>query len=116
MSSLNEPVINLDFLRNFTGNDPVKIKKYVGMFLDRAPEQLREMKTHLGTQDWEEVKIIAHSLKPQMGYMGIKSLEQDLRTIEDYAGNKTRLEQLPALIQHLEVVLQKAFEELKKEI
>ena len=86
------------------------------MFLERAPEQLRELKANLENKNWEEVKIIAHSLKPQMGYMGIKSLEQDLRTIEDYAGNNVRLEQLPGLVQHLETVLEKAFAELRKEL
>ena len=113
---MNEPASNLDFLKSFTGNDPVKIKKYVSMFLERAPDQLKDLKNHVENKNWEEVKIVAHSLKPQMGYMGIKVLEQDLRTIEDYAENKVRLEQLPGLVQHLEMVLERAFEELRKEV
>jgi HPt (histidine-containing phosphotransfer) domain-containing protein len=108
------PVTNLDFLKSFTGNDPDKMKKYINMFLGKAPEQLKDLKRHVEEKNWEEVKIIAHSLKPQSGYMGIKSLEQDLRTIEDYAGNQVRLEQLPALITHVDKIMEQAFVELKE--
>lgn len=108
-----EAITNLDFLRSFTNGDAEKIKKYVNMFLTRAPEQLQELKQYTDDKNWEEVRIVAHSLKPQMGYMGIKSLEQDLRTIEDYAGEKVRLEQLPGLVYHIEVSLNQAFDELR---
>jgi HPt (histidine-containing phosphotransfer) domain-containing protein len=108
------PITNLDFLKNFTGNDPEKMKKYINMFLGKAPDMLKDLKRHTEDKNWEEVKIIAHSLKPQSGYMGIKSLEQDLRTIEDLAGNQVRLEQLPAIIEHVEQIMEKAFVELKE--
>src|SRR5688500_5331358 len=108
------PITNLDFLKKFTGNDPEKMKKYINMFLGKVPEMLTDLKRHAEEKNWEDVKIIAHSLKPQSGYMGIKSLEQDLRVIEDYAGNQVRLEQMPALIQHVEQILEKAFVELRE--
>ncbi|MDX2003599.1 MAG: Hpt domain-containing protein [Chitinophagales bacterium] len=114
MQSGTTPITNLDFLKSFTGNDNEKVKKYVNMFLSKAPEQLDALKKHTEAKNWEEVKIIAHSLKPQSGYMGIKSLEQDLRTIEDYAGNQVRLELVAGLVAHIEVTLNQAFAELEQ--
>lgn len=83
------------------------------MFLDRAPEQLDEIRTSLGTTDYSQLRVAAHSLKPQLSYMGIKSLEQDIRNIEDFSGSGNNLDALPALVEKLDVTLRQAFNELQ---
>lgn len=110
---MSNQVTDLTFLGSFTGNDSQKIKRYVQMFLDRAPEQVEEIRTALGTKDYSSLRVAAHSLKPQLSYMGIKSLEQDIKAIEDNSGNQTNLEQLPALVENLETILKQAFTELQ---
>ena len=110
---MSEKVTDLTFLGSFTGNDTQKIKRYVQMFLDRAPEQLDEIRTSLGTADYAQLRGAAHSLKPQLSYMGIKSLEQDIRNIEEYSGSGNNLEALPALVEKLDTTLKQAFNELQ---
>lgn len=110
---MSEKVTDLTFLGSFTGNDTQKIKRYVQMFLDRAPEQVEEMRTSLGTGDYEQLRSAAHSLKPQLSYMGIKSLEQDIRSVEEYSSTQTNLDSLPPLVAKLEQVLKQAFGELQ---
>lgn len=110
---MSDKVTDLTFLGSFTGSDPQKIKRYVQMFLDRAPEQLEEIRTSLGTGDYENLRVAAHSLKPQLSYMGIKSLEQDIRDIEEISGSKANLDALPPLVSKLETILKQAFNELQ---
>ncbi len=107
-------VTDMTFLNSFTGGDKQKVSKYVGMFLNLAPGQLEKMTSHLDKQEYEEVKVVAHSLKPQFNYMGIKSLEDTIKTIEDYAGHEKNVEQLPGLVAHVQQVCDSAFDELKQ--
>ncbi|CAN5332834.1 hypothetical protein BH09BAC1_BH09BAC1_08020 [soil metagenome] len=111
---MSDKVTDLTFLGSFTGNDPQKIKRYVQMFLDRAPDQLEEIRTSLGMGDYENLRVAAHSIKPQLAYMGIKSLEQDIRAIEEISATQTNLEALPNLVQKLETILKQGFIELQE--
>ncbi len=110
---MSDKVTDLTFLGSFTGNDTQKIKRYVQMFLDRAPEQVEEIRTSLGTGDYAQLKGAAHSLKPQLTYMGIKSMEQEIRDIEEFSGSGSNLDALPPLVEKLEVTLKQAFIELQ---
>ena len=105
-------VTDLTFLKNFTGGDNEKVKKYVSMFLSRAPEQLKAINNDLASADHSSLRVDAHSLKPQLAYMGISSLEQDILNIEKFAESGTNLDQLPGLVKNLNDTLQQAFQEL----
>ena len=41
------------------------------------------MKLNLKNEDWEQLRINAHSLKPQADFMGINSLKEELIKIEE---------------------------------
>lgn len=110
---MSDKVTDLAFLSNFTGNDQEKVKKYVSMFLDRAPELLEGMQQGIAEKDYDKLRSNAHSLKPQLGYMGIQSIVADVQAIENYAGEKKNLEMLPGLVQNVQQTMQQALEELK---
>jgi len=74
---------NLTFLRNFTKDDPEKMKRYISLYLDVAQKNFEEMKRNLADKDWEQLRINAHSLKPQADFMGINSLKEELIKIEE---------------------------------
>ena len=103
---------NLDFLKQFTNNDPTKIKKYIGMFLENAPKLLSRLEQGMAVQDYEEVKIAAHSLKPQMSYMGIDEELSHIFMIEQLAGSQSHTEQLPGLVSNLVRVCHQVYAEL----
>jgi len=54
------------------------------------------MKRNLQNGDWEQLRINAHSLKPQADFMGIKSLKEELIKIED-AVRLNKLEEIEQL-------------------
>lgn len=76
-------MVDLTFLKQFTRNDPGKMKRYISLYLDVAPKIFAEMERNLGNEDWEQLRINAHSLKPQADFMGIYSLKEKLVTIEE---------------------------------
>jgi HPt (histidine-containing phosphotransfer) domain-containing protein len=76
-------MIDLTFLKNFAKDDPKKMKRYISLYLDVAPKIFEEMRRNLQDSDWEQLRINAHSLKPQADFMGIQSLKEELIKIEE---------------------------------
>ncbi len=107
---------DLTFLRSFTGNDTAKITKYVSMFLNSTPKCLEDIKLYHGNQDWKSLKTAIHTLKSQLKYMGVARAEEIATNIERNAGEQIHLEQLSTLIPDLEVITQKACDELRAEL
>ncbi|HNW00131.1 MAG TPA: Hpt domain-containing protein [Chitinophagales bacterium] len=105
--------INLAFLESFTNNDKAKMIKYINMFLQLAPASIDTMKQQHAAGDWNNLKTTAHSLKPQLAYMGIESLRENVIRIEEYAGEEKNPEVIGNLIATVETGCAEAFNELK---
>src|SRR5436190_18932951 len=84
-----QKITDMTFLNSFAGGDTVRMKKYVGMFLQIAPAQLEKIRAALAASDWDGVRANAHSLKPQITYMGIKAGEALIKQIENDAASRT---------------------------
>lgn len=76
-------MVDLTFLKKFTKDDSIKMKRYISLYLDVAPKTFEEMQRNLKNEDWEQLRINAHSLKPQADFMGITSLKEELNKIEE---------------------------------
>lgn len=107
-----QQITDMTFLTAFAGGDTVRMKKYVGMFLQIAPQQLEKIRTAMNASDWDSVRANAHSLKPQITYMGIKEGEAIIKQIENDAASRTNVEALPAMFSQLEELCSKAIVEL----
>ncbi|MES2701886.1 MAG: tetratricopeptide repeat protein [Bacteroidota bacterium] len=110
---LPDKVTDMQFLKQFTGDKPDKLQKYVGMFLDNAPRLLESLERALAAKDYPAIKIAAHSLKPQLSYMGVKEEISKIFLIEQSAGAAAHFDTLPPLVANLRRLCTKAFEELK---
>ena len=76
-------MVDLTFSKKFTKDDPIKMKRYISLYLDVAPKSFAEMQRNLDNMDWEQLRINAHSLKPQADFMGITGLKEELSKIEE---------------------------------
>jgi signal transduction histidine kinase/CheY-like chemotaxis protein/HPt (histidine-containing phosphotransfer) domain-containing protein len=112
--ALPDSVIDMQFLRQFTGGKTDKMHKYIGMFLENAPRLLANIDQGLASKDYASVKVAAHSLKPQLSYMGVKEEVSHIFLMEQSAGESAHYDQLPKLNANLKLVCEKAFEELKQ--
>jgi signal transduction histidine kinase/DNA-binding response OmpR family regulator len=109
---LPERVTDMQFLKQFTGGKEDKMHKYVGMFLENAPRLLQQVDEAYANKDLTSVKIAAHSLKPQLSYMGVKEEISHIFLIEQTASEAGHTDRLPPLIKNLKRVCDKAFSEL----
>jgi HPt (histidine-containing phosphotransfer) domain-containing protein len=107
-----EKITDMTFLTTFSGGDTARMKKYVGMFLQIAPSQLEKIKGCISTADWDGVRANAHSLKPQISYMGIKGGDVIIKQIENDAASRTNVENIPAMFSQIEELCKKAIVEL----
>ena len=110
---LPEYVTDMNFLKSFTGGNPEKQKKYVGMFLENAPKLLDSIDKAMAVKDYGAIKIAAHSLKPQLSYMGVKEDVSKIFMIEQSAGEAAHFDTLPDLVANLKNLCTKAFIELR---
>ena len=113
MPSLPDKITDMQFLRQFAGGNDEKMTKYVGMFLENGPKLLNTIEQSLQAKDYAAVKIAAHSMKPQLSYMGVKEDVSHIFLIEQTAGESAHYDRLPTLVVNLKRVCEKAFEELR---
>lgn len=109
---LPERVTDMHFLKTLTKGDRDKMNKYIGMFLENGPKLLDNIDRAIAIKDYPTVKIAAHSLKPQLSYMGVKEDISKIFLIEQSAGAEAHFETLPPLVESLNYVCKKAFDEL----
>jgi HPt (histidine-containing phosphotransfer) domain-containing protein len=113
---MSDRITDLTFLQSFTGGNRDKVKKYINIFLQMCPGQLDAMQSLLQSGNYDALRATAHSLKPQITYMGIKQGEGVIKTIEQYSGDKINLDQLPGLVNSFNEICRKALGELQQEV
>ena len=86
-------MVDLSFLEKFTKGNTHKMKRYISMYLDTAPETFERMQQNISDKSWPELAINAHSLKPQAEFMGIGTLKELLIELE----NKVKSDQLEGM-------------------
>ncbi|PSK95163.1 tetratricopeptide repeat protein [Taibaiella chishuiensis] len=116
LMTLPDQVTDMNFLDQFTKGSAEKKNKYIGMFLENGPKLLHTIISSLRDKDYERLKVAAHSMKPQLSYMGVKEEVSNIFLIEQTAGEVAHRDRLPALVAQLEHLCTKAFEELRQGI
>ncbi len=111
-----DQVTQMNFLAQFTAGDQEKKMKYIRMFLENGPRLIRQVREALDSRNYAQLKIAAHSLKPQLSYMGIREEDSRIFLIEQIADKPAHHDRLPDLVDYLEKICEKAFEELNREI
>jgi HPt (histidine-containing phosphotransfer) domain-containing protein len=88
----------------------------VTLFIETVPQNIVDLKAALAAENWEQVGKTAHKLKSTIDSMGIKSLRQDIRTVEANARQKESLQDVPALVANIDAVIQECIGQLQTEV
>ncbi len=107
-------VVNLHYLKEISDNDRAFMLDMIGSFIDQNPGDIEKLKSAIARKDWEEVAYVAHKIKPSISFMGIDILKSVVLDIERYA-KKHEGDAIPRLVEKLENICQKAYQELKHE-
>ena len=96
------PSVDLQFLREFCRNDKKKMQQYIHTFLESTPRVIQQLKDAAAREDWTQVKILAHTLKPQAGFIGLPRMKRLLEEVEDEVREGKGEEKLKEQISHLD--------------
>jgi len=106
--------IDLNCLDEFTEGDPVRRKRFMDLFLKNIPASIQSVQEALNNSDYEKIRIVSHSMKPQLRAIGVLKGLELAETIEQSCNEKSDLDKLPYLVEQLVVVCKQAIDELKK--
>jgi len=119
---------NLDFLKQFTKNDPDMISEMIRVYLEETPALINDMKRAVNKHDWDALAMAAHSIIPSFATIGInQEFAAITNKIQQFAKSKSdpksdfqkvnlTEEQVADLILKVEAVCNKAYEELQNEL
>lgn len=108
------PYTNLDYLREFTDNDPNLLKEAVQRYLNKSPVLLEELNKGYEDKDWEKVSFAAHTLFSATQIVGIESIKSELRQIETLARNGEDHHEIEKNLQHVNKAIKGSFKELNQ--
>lgn len=116
MTPVNSRLYDLTMVQSVSGGDEGFIKKMVALFIETVPQNVQDMKKALNEGNWDQVGKTAHKLKSTIDSMGIKSIRQEIRTVEANAKQKEALQEVPALIGTIDSVISECIAQLKAEV
>ncbi|MBK8498356.1 MAG: Hpt domain-containing protein [Flavobacteriales bacterium] len=76
---------DLGYLERFCKGDRARMEKYICMYLNASPGLFAQLQERLSAGDAEALAVSAHSLRPQVNYMGAQGLFDLLTAIEHRA-------------------------------
>lgn len=103
------------FLKELSDNNEQFYKDFLIMFLTNIPIAISSIKKSFDTQDWENLKLAAHKVKPSFNYVGLKELNTLAAKIEMQAKVKDPSNILE-MIARIEEVMLYATKELEQEL
>ncbi|AXY76380.1 response regulator [Paraflavitalea soli] len=110
-----DKLYNLSLVYGIAGGDESFVKRMLQLFLDTMPLTLQEMQKETTLQNWAQVGKLAHKLKSTIDSMGISTLKDTIRQIEQNGKKGEGTEQLPAQVNLVESILQSCAVQVKKD-
>jgi HPt (histidine-containing phosphotransfer) domain-containing protein len=113
---VQEKLYSLAMVESVSGGSREFIRKMILLFIDTIPKDVNQLKNASALQDWGQVSKIAHKLKSTIDTMSIKSIQQDIRTIETNAKQQISVEIIPELVEKISHTINACVVQLTKEI
>ena len=97
----SQPTAPSPFIEQLTEGKPERIQKYLDMFIDSAQTGIDRLQKALPDNDWEEIRKVVHTLKPNFRMFGFEDLAQQAETIEMAILNGPDEEGTPLMVEAL---------------
>lgn len=111
-----EKLYDLTTIREISGGDEDFVNTMIALFIETVPANLRELNTSLQNKNWDMVSKMAHKLKSTLDSMGIHSISQDIRIVEQTAKTREFLDNIPALVATISNVVEKSIEQIQHDV
>ncbi|MEP6748429.1 MAG: ATP-binding protein [Bacteroidota bacterium] len=114
-ASNNSSLYDLSMVRSVSGGDEAFIKKMVQLFIDTVPPGLADLNEALTDKQWQRMGKIAHKLKSTIDSMGISSLRDEIRFIENSGKYEKDTDSVPPVIDKVTSVISECIAQLKRD-
>jgi HPt (histidine-containing phosphotransfer) domain-containing protein len=108
-------ICDFRYLSETMGGKEDLIKEIIDTFLKQVPEHLSDLNDSISKSDYSSMALLVHTLKSSVSIMGISLLTPVLHEMEELATNKTNIERIKELNDHLNGIFKLALEEIEKE-
>ena len=114
-SDASEKLYDLSGLFGMDYNDEEFLKELLTAFLTNTKADLKELKKVIKKNEIESVYKLSHRMKSSLFSLGIKKGYSEIQQIELFAKNNENIEQIPALFEKVETLMEKVFIQLKQD-
>jgi|SRR5450432_2218154 len=115
-SLADNKLYDLNMIQSVSGGDSAFIKKMILLFIETVPLNVHELVEATSNKNWEHVSKMAHKLKSTIDSMGIRSIHEQIRTVEMNAKNQINLERMPNMVRQIESVVSVCVQQLGREV
>ncbi len=115
-SSNGKKQIDLSYLKEIAEGNTDFIKKMIMAYLSQTPGMLADMTKSIDGKRWNDLRGLAHKMKPSLDFVGIHSIKQTVKDIEKYSHEETHLELLPDMVEEVRSTCILAMKELEHEL
>lgn len=112
MNSTNE-LTSFDFINSFSDNNKDFVLSMIDVFLEQTPNELSNMEEALHNEDWIKLSKSAHTLVTSVKFMGIFTIVDDLKSIENNCKDGVNLDEVPHTFLKVKSTCIDAIEELE---
>jgi len=114
--SRDEKLFDLSILNGISKGKRQTVNNMLKVFIDKATEEMQQLKSANEQQNWQQITTIAHKMKPALAYLGMKLLESKINEIQLIARDARETEKISHLVSQSEQLLIKIISLLKNEI
>jgi len=116
VSNPNKKLYNLDAIVKMSRGNSDFIKRIIQVFIEQTPVSVEEIRQAWEVGDLDQIRRIAHKIKPNLDNFGISDLTQDIRAIEALAEAGSATAELEEKIKKLETIIRAVVSDLAHEI
>jgi CheY-like chemotaxis protein len=116
LSNVEKRLTDLSYLKDISGNDTSFMFEMIETFVEKTPKMLHDMELASSAKNWNDLGSLAHKLKPSVTFMGINSLKELVKEIEDKSRSNTQTSTLPGLVSKFSPTCKDAIAELEERV
>ena len=112
---MGEKLYDLDFLNRISNNDSAFIHEMVTSLIESADEYMEKADKFLSEKNYESFGRATHKFIPGVGFLGIKSIEQELMLLEENCKKNIDLDKIEEKYKEVKSTILKLEEVFKQD-
>lgn len=92
-----ENLYNLNSLNNLSRGNSEFVTKMIHLFIKQTTTEIENITTAISVDDFSEIGRLIHKIKPSVESLGIKSIEEEMKSLEKVAQETIDKEQITSL-------------------